>query len=317
MIITKLTVISLLLLGVSVGQAQSVSQQLQSTEQYYTPAPQSYVKPHPQKHQQVLDMRSPANNKPIKNTYDPLSGVRQGQNRPGGFWEGVKHDINPCGKSYGVVLDGWHDMGLLMTIRSGEWWAAALFFILLIIVGFDDLFRKWRANDVREAMAGASLIFMNDRAHAIRLCNDAVYKHNILVLNGDAAATKGDIQSRIEISEAARQAPALLASSANSQKEKEEEQNNAPQVEIIKPENGSAPMSNSDREEETSAAEEAANGENDEAANADMVKYSVNGASYRIPRSLQLHILAIERKVASLRLQNQKLKEQIAQYEKN
>jgi hypothetical protein len=258
--------------------------------------------------------------------YDPLAGQHKGQNRPGGFWQGVKNDINPCGKDYGLVLDGWHDMGLLMTVRSMEWWLAVIFFVALVTVGFDDLFRMWRAKDVREAMAGAALLFMNDRAHAVTKCNEAIYRHNILVQDRDEAMKEMDAQARVEMNDAVRRA-AVQATEANTNSDDESISSAAPATAGMvtvttsvatpfKPVNGPASP------DEVTTPHVSADGSGGTANRADgesqdMVTLNLGGVKYKVARPVLLHVNSLNRKIENLRTQNNKLEERLKRYEKD
>ncbi len=324
-IIAKLSALSVLFTGGLLGHSQY---QYQSRPQQTAPVQQHYSPPQPQQYQnrQQYPARRLYNSGSNASPYDPLAGQHKGQNRPGGFWQGVKNDINPCGKSYGLVLDGWHDMGLLMTVRSMEWWLAVIFLVALVTVGFDDLFRMWRANDVREAMAGAALLFMNDRAHAVAKCNEAIYRHNILVQDRDEAMKEMDAQARVEMNDAVRRA-AVQATEANTNPEDGPISNappptagmanhTAPVATVLNPVDGPA------RPNEITNPSISADGSDGTANHADgdspdMVTLNLGGVKYKVARPVLLHVNSLNRKIENLRTQNNKLEERLKRYEKD
>ncbi len=92
----------------------------------------------------------------------------------------------------------------LTTVRSAEWWLSVILLIALVAVAFDDLFRKWRAKDMREATAGVALLMLNDRAYCLRRANDAISRHNKLVLEGDSLAQEAETKRQAETHSAIR-----------------------------------------------------------------------------------------------------------------
>lgn len=297
------------------GQYQN-QQQLGVEHQYYTP-PQSDNSQPPRRRVERYPARRAFVQVPSSHSYDPLAGHHEFQNSRGGFWSGVKRDINPCKTDYGVVLDGWHDMGLLMTVENTEWWLSWILLIALIVVGFDDIFRSLRAQEIREAMAGAALLFTNDRAYAVSKCNEAIDKYNALAASSDESAQDVEAVRRIEVQNAVRSAVIQAAESATNPDEESsaEAVASTPPTQIpAAPVPVEPPVATDDKGKVESA------DDGDDQANVEgqrVVTMNLGGKKYKVPQQIQLQLNGFNRKVESQRNQINRLEERLRQYEKD
>jgi hypothetical protein len=261
---------------------------------------------------------------PDASHYDPLAGNHKFQHRQGGFWEGVRKDVNPCSMNYGEWWDGWQDMGLLMTVKSWQCWVMFISAVAAIVFGLYCLYYKQRITNIREATAAALLLAMNDRAHAVRGNNEAVERHNKLVAQLDEQGLETSAQARIEIHTAARAAAIQAA-------EQEEESGNSAAVRdasthglvvipaIAAAQNTEPVVAQTSYEEVPSGGSpvgDSGSKKEQESGDGQVVTVTLDsGIKYKVPRQVQLYINALKKKNDNMRNQVRKLEESLKVYE--
>lgn len=298
----------------------------------YKPMPATPDEPtrqaYPQQQQQLQYRPLPQFNEqqsnpvPDASHYDPRAGNHKFQHRQVGFLEGVRNDINPNSINGGLILDGWHDMGLLMTVKSWQFWLMVIFAVAAGALGYENWFDKQRIINIREATGAALLLAMNDRAKAVRGSNEAVALHNKLVAKLDEQEFETRAQSRIEmhaaIRSAAIQASELEDESGLSGSASQPSTHNpvilphatAPVPEPVIPQTvyqetpaAGSPVSESDSKNEQGSGD-----------GQKMVTFPLGGNKYKIPNAVHLHIVSITRKTENLRSQIRNLEDRLKQY---
>jgi hypothetical protein len=273
-------------------------------------------KPSPSQQQYKYE-QEPDSNIVRQRSYDPNAELHSYQNR-----RSLREQINPCNRDYGVIMDGWHDAVLMMTVKSAEWWLSVILLLALVVVGFDDLFRKWRAKDMREALAGVALLMLNDRAYCLRRANDAIYRHNKLILQGDTLAQAAEALGQAETHMAIRSA---VINAAESRPVLEAEypptlpaqmSNVAPVMPT--PESGDKVQgAQAGTDGEIGEDGENASGDTDASENAKISTYEHGGKKYKVPTPIRLLVQAQIRKIENQRIKINQLEERLSRYEKD
>lgn len=278
-------------------------------------AQEGYQQRKPAPSYQQYQYQRPDRSNTNRRSYDPGAVANQDH-------RSLREQINPCNRNYGVVMDGWHDAILLTTIRSAEWWLSVILLISLVAVGFDDVFRKWRAKDMREATAGVALHLLNDRSYCLRRANDAIYRHNKLILQGDTLAQEAGVRSQAETNLAIRSMAIRAAESGP-----------VPEAETFPavPETGThlvldgafSEVGDGIQGEQTDAAgviddaEQSAAGDTEVAENVKHSTLEHGGKKYKVPTPVRLLVQALQRKIENQRIKINQLEERLRQYEKD
>ena len=302
------------------GVISQAGAQASNEPQAPSPAQQQYQyqqrQPSPDQRQNQLQQQADSGIA-RQRSYDPNAGLHSYENH-----RSLKEQINPCNRNYGIVMDGWHDAGLLYTVKSLEWWLAFILFIALVGVGFDDLHRKMRAKDMREAAAGAFSYLLNERNYCWNKANDAIYRHNQLILKGDALAREADARGQVE-TQTVRQSMASPTADHGAALEVE----HAPTVPT--PTSQVAPLvSSSEPEDEIQGDQSVIDGEDDDARQVDssdevsadaarLVAFDLGGKKIKIPIQAHLLINSLRRKVENQRMKINQMEERLSQYEKD
>jgi hypothetical protein len=291
-----------------VAPARQAHPQQQQPQQQYRPLPEFNEQP-----------SAPA---PDASHYDPRAGNHKFQHRQGGFLEGIRHDVNPCGTNGGFILDGWHDMGLLMTVKSWQFWLMCIFLFAAATFFVEGRYYRQLITNIREATAAALLLAMNDRAYAVIKTNEAVERHNRLVAKLDEQGLETRAQARIEMNAAMRSA-ALQAAELNDESDDSDAVPHAsthgPVVLLAAtapvPEPVMAQTVNQETQAVGSAVSESdSKNEQGSGDGQRMATFTLGSEKYKIPNPVHLHILSINRKTENLRSQIRNLEDRLKQY---
>jgi len=315
-IIAKIVATGVLVLAVamSTAGAQSYYQQRKPS-----PAQQPYrYQQQPNTNtaqQQSQNQQQTSSGIPRQRSYDPNAGLHNNQNG-----RSIREQINPCNRNYGIVMDGWHDAGLLMTVKSLEWWLAVVFLAGLLVVGFDDLFHIWRLQDMREAIAGVALLMLNDRAYCLRRANDAIFRYNNLILKGDAVAK--EVAERSQAATHRTISPIQVAESSTVLEDESPVPSRVPtsqdaSVGALSESGNKIQDAQADVDGEEDDAKHINSGDAAAEETGRMVTLDLGGKKLRIPLQVHLHINSLNRKVENQRITINGLEERLSQYEKD
>ncbi len=247
--------------------------------------------------------------------YDSPLGVQQNHKT-------LREQFNPSNLNYGVVMDGWHDAVLLMTVKSIEWWLCVISLIALAAVGFDDLYRMKRAKDIIEATAGAAQIWLNDRSYCLRRANEAIVLHNELTVAGNTQTLEVDAMNRSAAQLAIR---SIAIQAAEMAPILEGESPLAAPVAGNRLVLGSSLSETGDDihvEQEFGAdamedVEPSTAGDSNIEANVQYSTLECGGKKYKVPTPVRLSVQAKDRKIENQRIKINQLEERLRQYEKD
>jgi hypothetical protein len=224
-------------------------------------------------------------------SYDPLAGRHLYRTPPGG----IKQWLNPSGTDYGHEMDEWHKDVFLVTVRSVEFWAAVIFGGSFLLLLFEYIYRRIRMRNMREAFAGAALLFLNERTYILRRASDAIKRHNDLV--GKLDQLKRELQFRAQL-------------------EEENQVRNAIDKTPLLP--GEDRQTESGTEEETDKSLPSEDGHSltaPQQPTGDLVRITINRTEYKVPRAVMLYINSMKQKIENQRQRINQLEERLARYE--
>lgn len=252
-----------------------------------------------------------------RSSYDPLAGRHIGQHTTG---RGLKQQLNPTGQDYGIVMNGWHDAIFLLTLKSVEFWFGIVSCIAFLALLAEYIHRRIRMDSMRQAFAGAALLFLNERGFLLRKANDATWRHNELVEKIDKLARDGGAAARMEEAMAIRSAAAQAALPPVSAQDTNGDHEQISAVAAQETPTSIATTTQDTAQlptpevaattgEETDSAEPSGDG------NVNWVTIKIGRSKYKAQREVQLYINSLSQKLENRNQRINQLEERLAQYE--